>query len=473
MTGYAPTAQDEADYKETLGKTLCASDNLVRLPAFAVGYTHVLSLPAKTLPYADWPPDPRKWDRKKFSHLNFFSRVGIKLDPGNEILLCCWHAIAARMAVNRVVLPSPCQGKVDCRRLRKPLPADLEFSKAPFEKLGDHVEALGGLCHPWKPESKRMINYLATPARVDPLEFDLVRDFLQQIAQAVKRLVHMTKYSHPATYVAETVRRIYGDDKGGDKAAEDPWATGVAATCAAAPASSASPAGATCPHWDTWDPAPADDRWQPLVSATGPTMSTDDPGAAASDHRDTWDPFPADEPWQREAHPGAAVSDHWDTWDTAPAHRPWKSEASWSNAPAEEPWKSGPWTWMPSPWNDACWESWWDVASRHFDAPSSGREPIPAHIRADDERFAQKKAPRTIYCDRCPPETLPFSGNNVGSFLNRPTHEVKYRITAWLNGDWNATWWRVDCQRRPGETKAQAKDRLFGKRMLKKAKYRR
>ena len=145
LTGYAPTAQDEADYKETLGKTLCASDNLVRLPAFAVGYTHVLSLPAKTLPYADWPPDPRKWDRKKFSHLNFFSRVGIKLDPGNEILLCCWHAIAARMAVNGVVLPPPCQECLDSWRLRKPLPAALEFSKAPFEKLGDQVEALGGL----------------------------------------------------------------------------------------------------------------------------------------------------------------------------------------------------------------------------------------------------------------------------------------------------------------------------------------
>ena len=106
-----------------------------------------------------------------------------------------------------------CQERLDSRRLRKPLPAALEFSKAPFEKLGDHVEALGGLCHPWKPESKRMINYLATPACVDPPQFDLVRDYLQQIAQAVKRLVHMTKYSHPTTYVAETVRRIYGDDK--------------------------------------------------------------------------------------------------------------------------------------------------------------------------------------------------------------------------------------------------------------------
>ena len=214
LTGYVPTARDAADYKETLAKAWRASDLLVQLRAFEVGYAYVLSLSAKRLSYADWPPDPRKWDRKKFSHLNFFSRVGIKLDPGNEILLCCWHAIAARMAVNGVVLPSPCQEKVNWWRLRKPLPADLEFSKASFEKLGDHVEALGGLCHPWKPESKRMINYLATPACVDPAQFELVRDYLQQIAQAVKRLVHMTKYSHPTTYVAETVRRIYGDDTG-------------------------------------------------------------------------------------------------------------------------------------------------------------------------------------------------------------------------------------------------------------------
>ena len=176
---------------------------------------------------------------------------------------------------------------------------------------------------------------------------------------------------------------------------------------------------------------------------------------------------------QEQAVCGAAVSDHWDTWDTAPAHRPRKSEASWSNAPAEEPWKSGPWTWKPSPWDDACWESLWDVALRHFDAPSSGRAKIPARIRADDERFAQKKAPRTIYCDRCPKETPPFSGNNVGSFLNRPTLEVKYRRTAWLKGEWDATWLCVGCQRQTGETEGQAKNRPFGERMWKKARYRR
>ena len=50
LTGYVPTARDAADYKETLAKTWRASDRLVQLRAFEVGYTHVLSLPAKTLP---------------------------------------------------------------------------------------------------------------------------------------------------------------------------------------------------------------------------------------------------------------------------------------------------------------------------------------------------------------------------------------------------------------------------------------
>ena len=86
-----------AEHRAALqSKVLNVADRLLSSRAFAVTLVYSLSLPEHRDGIEQRPASPLEWDRKAWSHLNFFASVGVPLDPGNWMLYFAWLLLLAR-----------------------------------------------------------------------------------------------------------------------------------------------------------------------------------------------------------------------------------------------------------------------------------------------------------------------------------------------------------------------------------------
>ena len=183
ITAPGDVAESLEDATVSLGVVESVADRILGSRSFAVALAYVLSLPAHRYGVADRPESPLDWDRKAWSRLHSFSEYGVPVDPGNVVLACCTQALMCRAGATvgsksarlcgkcgtqreallaHFKLGEPC---VDFVRLawvyvqhhEERMQVEHRLTSAKLEAMGDVMEAVAGICHEWRRESRVII----------------------------------------------------------------------------------------------------------------------------------------------------------------------------------------------------------------------------------------------------------------------------------------------------------------------------
>jgi len=207
-----------------------ADELLVRMP-WLVALAYSLDLPYKKYNTTNLPESALEWDMKALSRQNFFTRIGVALDPSNVVLSCvllvcicrsgaCVHGVheglmgepcaarhakksklteilrncgkASKMAQARLLLLRMQSRFASLRFLPGRLKAYSQTRiKRNFEKAGDVVESTGGILSPWRVSAGVVGRYLANL-------FGLSRDDVLETVEAMGALARQCKdfYAH-------------------------------------------------------------------------------------------------------------------------------------------------------------------------------------------------------------------------------------------------------------------------------------
>ena len=119
----------------------------------------VLCLPAKAFGDRDLPASPLQCDRKGWSHTAFFTALGVGLDPGNWVLFLMFQFLAGvihrphwsykRFSVKAMAVVDA----MSVENMFRPL----KLTGAKLSDIGDILEAVGGICHPWSDAATVMV----------------------------------------------------------------------------------------------------------------------------------------------------------------------------------------------------------------------------------------------------------------------------------------------------------------------------
>jgi len=75
--------------------------------------------------------------------------------------------------------------------------------------------------------------------------------------------------------------------------------------------------------------------------------------------------------------------------------------------------------------------------------PATGRAASPRPMKIIDSRFEKERCARAICCDECGDW---YRGNAVGTFSHtRGMPAAEFRRAAWERGDWDASWYCIEC----------------------------
>ena len=75
--------------------------------------------------------------------------------------------------------------------------------------------------------------------------------------------------------------------------------------------------------------------------------------------------------------------------------------------------------------------------------PATGRAAPPRPMKIIDSRFEKERCARAICCDECRDW---YRGNAVGTFSHtRGMPAAEFRRAAWERGDWDASWYCIEC----------------------------
>ena len=249
---YDTERASEGDVKYAVEKTRRYPIALMRSTSFMLAMSHVCSLGQK-IEYNNDTPDNNvaDWDRKAWSFQNFFSTPGVSVDPGNFILgtmfLSIRHALGMEppldpdrqsdLDITGSSRPAPWDGN-SCTRhpivtgsatagmARKPgycqvitnmsnqnvqpaeclrvvietlmhdeeghqVSLDTKISNGACERMGDVLEAAGGLVDPYTPAAKPFMMSMHEPHGIDMTNDAGAFRNLQGLAQGTKELAAM------------------------------------------------------------------------------------------------------------------------------------------------------------------------------------------------------------------------------------------------------------------------------------------
>ena len=164
------------------------------------------------------------WDRKAWSHPNFFVALGVGLDPGNWILFLMFQVLEHIRVKTGVSLPSDVTEHLTRLHVAKQMKPDMQLGPKRMEYAGDILEAIGGICHPWQTTSSTMMKEMKSKDdRLDRIQFDETRDLMGQLAREMKIFTTCVHRSYPEKseyrtleLLLEIVSRphLKGDDAG-------------------------------------------------------------------------------------------------------------------------------------------------------------------------------------------------------------------------------------------------------------------
>ena len=154
--------------------------------AFVACIERVLRMPHHT--YDTWqrPLSCLMWDRKAWSHQNFFVTLGVALDPGNWILFLMFQVLL-HIRKNGLTLPSDVTEDLAQQDVAQRVSPNLKLGAKKIEYVGDIVEAVGGICHPWQKASSSMRELMiSTDDSINRIMFVETCDMMGQLAREMK-----------------------------------------------------------------------------------------------------------------------------------------------------------------------------------------------------------------------------------------------------------------------------------------------
>ena len=246
----------EDDIKHAVEKTRRHLRALTKSASFMLAMSHVCSLGQKIEYNNDTPPNNvADWGRKTWSHQNFFSTPGVSVDPGNFILGVMFLSIRRALGMEPPIDPDR-QSDLDITGSNRPVPwddypctrhpivsgsatagmarktgycqvianmsnqkvqpseclrvvietlihdeeghqvsLDTKISDAACERMGDILEAAGGLIAPYTPAAKPFMMSMHAPHGIDETNDADAFRILQGLAQGAKELAGMVPTS--------------------------------------------------------------------------------------------------------------------------------------------------------------------------------------------------------------------------------------------------------------------------------------
>ena len=128
-----------------------------------------------------------KWDRKAWSHQNFFVALGVGLDPGNWILFLMFQVLLHIRKKERISLPNDVTKDLAEQDVAHKVSPDLKLGEKKIEYMGDILEAIGGICHPWQKTSSTMKSQMISgDDLLTCIKFDETKDMMGQLAREMK-----------------------------------------------------------------------------------------------------------------------------------------------------------------------------------------------------------------------------------------------------------------------------------------------
>ena len=126
------------------------------------------------------------WDRKAWSHQNFFVTLGVALDPGNWILFLMFQVLL-HIRKKWPNVTQRCDGGSCSTRCGTESKPKFEARSEKIEYVGDIVEAVGGICHPWQKASSSMRELMiSTDDSINRIMFVETCDMMGQLAREMK-----------------------------------------------------------------------------------------------------------------------------------------------------------------------------------------------------------------------------------------------------------------------------------------------
>ena len=119
------------------------------------------------------------WDRKVWSHQNFFVALGVGLDPGNWILFLMFQVLVHIRNKTGVSLPDDVTEHLARIDVAQEVSLNMKLGWKRMEYVGDILEAIGGICHPWQATSLTMVKEMKSKEAVlSRIKFDKTRDMM-------------------------------------------------------------------------------------------------------------------------------------------------------------------------------------------------------------------------------------------------------------------------------------------------------
>ena len=194
---------------------------LLDMPIFAVSLTFLLGKEYWCEVKNRGAKDVNDWSVKEYSHLNYFTTVGISVDPGNKVLgllaycMFMWatkleYPMTEGLEVPKcstcVAVPTLelCMKKLLkgaktkslsrfllCRWVLKYQKYFLRTTSLKHEIAGDLIEALGGLWHPYEPCVKNVVQELLVDHNLDTDAVDDARATLGLLAKGLQSIMYL------------------------------------------------------------------------------------------------------------------------------------------------------------------------------------------------------------------------------------------------------------------------------------------
>ena len=161
-----------------------------------------MELPKHKYRVANRPAYFRLWDRKIWSHMNYFIAQRMQLDPGNAILFLTLRFFVRKM--NRLEQLAQEDWMTQLHRFIEPIPENVlanveEGKRIPLTNDGgDVIEAVGGIVHPWAPESKMLVDEMLESWQLGRHDIDELR---YNLAMAVRRVKELLCYCYTVSSI--------------------------------------------------------------------------------------------------------------------------------------------------------------------------------------------------------------------------------------------------------------------------------
>ena len=138
------------------------------------------------------------WDRKAWSQQNFFVTLGVTLDPGNWILFLMLQVLLHIRRKKGLLLPSDVTEVLAQQDVARRVSPNLKLGAKKIQYVGDIVEAIGGICHPWQKASSSMRELMiSTDDSISHIRFKETCDMMGQLAREMKNFTACVRRACP------------------------------------------------------------------------------------------------------------------------------------------------------------------------------------------------------------------------------------------------------------------------------------